>query len=69
MRSNKCTAECPALYHVSFFDPTGTKPLEICPSYQDLVKDIHPANAVILAVYPDFGPQYIRGTDNALPQD
>jgi hypothetical protein len=46
---------------LSFFDPTRTKPLEIFPGYQDLVKDINPANAAILAVYSDIGPQYILG--------
>jgi hypothetical protein len=49
MRSNKSTAECPAVYHVSFFDPTGTNSLEICPSYQDLIKEINPANAAHFA--------------------
>jgi len=49
------------VYDTFFFDPTRTKPLEIFPGYQDLVKDIinNPANAAILAVYPDIGPQYI----------
>jgi hypothetical protein len=48
------------VYDTFFFDPTRTKPLEIFPAYQDLVKDINPANAAILAVYPDIGPQYIQ---------
>jgi hypothetical protein len=30
------------VYHVSFFDPPRTKPLEIFPGYQNLVKDINP---------------------------
>ena len=47
------------MYDTFFFDPTRTKPLEIFPGYQDLVKDMNPANAAILAVYPDIGQQYI----------
>lgn len=38
------------------FDRTKTKPLGISSSCQDRVKDINPANAAILAVYPAIGP-------------
>jgi len=52
--------QIPAVYHVFlFWVATRTKPLEISPRCQDLVKDIKSSNAAILAVYPDIGPQYI----------
>ena len=56
---NQSTAECRRYITFSLFDPARTKPLEISASRQDLVKDINPANAAVLAVYPDSGPQYI----------
>jgi hypothetical protein len=35
-----------------FFDPTRTKPLEISPGYQDLVKDINPASLTVVELKP-----------------
>jgi hypothetical protein len=45
------------------FDPTRTKPLEIFPGHQDLVKDINPA--AILAEYPDMARSISRRTVDA----
>jgi hypothetical protein len=50
--SIKSTAECPAVYHLFYFESH-----EISACCQDLVKDINPTNAAILAVYPDIGPR------------
>mgnify|MGYP003293875813 CR=1 FL=1 len=46
----------------SLFDPARAKPPKISSSYQKLVKNIDPANAADMAVYPDINPQYINAT-------
>jgi hypothetical protein len=43
------------------FDPARTKPLEIFPGYQNIVKNINPASTAVLAAYQDNWPAVYLG--------
>jgi hypothetical protein len=58
--TNKSTAECSAVYHVFLFSILQQRDRLKYPAVAKILsKDINPANAAILAVHPDIGPQYI----------